>query len=69
MKKVNKILSDYIKNNGIKYSFIARKTGIEARIIQMIVNSERYLRADEFIAICIALNLDPNYFLERVKNE
>ena len=54
---------DYIKDAGIKYTFIADKTGMKVNVISMIMQGKRKLGADEFVTICGALHVPPDKFL------
>ena len=56
-------VSDYVLNNGIKQSFIVEKTGLSKDVISAILNKRRKMSADEFEAICRALNKTPNDFM------
>lgn len=60
---VQKRLSDYIKQMGIKQSVIALKTGIDPVIISAIMTGRRKLTADEFEMICRAIERQPNDFM------
>ena len=66
---VQKLLRDYIKNNGIKQRFIANAIGVKEYTISDIFSFRKEMRADEFLAICIALNKNPNDFVEEFKKE
>ncbi|MBQ4397607.1 MAG: helix-turn-helix transcriptional regulator [Clostridia bacterium] len=59
---INQMLNDYVVANGIKQIYISKKTGIDTNTISLILTGKRRILADEFLLICIALNLDPNYF-------
>ena len=62
---INRKLRDLINQNGIKQSHIAQKTGISADTISKILNGDRRILADEFLTICEALEIDPNFFREK----
>lgn len=51
-------LNNYIRNNGIKLSFIANKTGISIDKLSMIFLKKRRLTADEFLSIVAVLGVD-----------
>lgn len=57
-------IRDYIKQNGIKQSYIASSTGIDGAALSNILTNRRELRADEFELICKALNREPGFFLK-----
>lgn len=59
---INQMLNEYVTVNGIKQIYISKKTGIDTNTISQILTGKRRILADEFLRICIALDLDPNYF-------
>lgn len=63
-----KILKDYINQNGIKRSFIAKKVGMPVELLRRSLDGERILKADEFIAICMLLSLDFKHFTSNIGN-
>jgi len=61
--RVYERLSNYIKENGIKQSYISEKTGIPENTLSMILNGKSRLDADKLEDIIIALNIDPNLII------
>lgn len=61
--KVYERLNKYIKDNGIKQSYIAEKANIQENMLSMILNGKCRLDADRLEDILIALNLDPNVII------
>ena len=59
---INEKLNRYLEENGIKQSFVVQRTDISADTFSKIINGKRKMSASEFLSICDALNLDPNYF-------
>lgn len=58
-----KAVADYIKANDIPIDEISKNTNISHSILtKALVNLKRSLRANEFLAICVALEKDPNDF-------
>ena len=57
----------YIDDHGIQQVVIAQKAGIPKTTFNAIMNGKRTLYADDFRAICLALNVSPELFLD-VKN-
>lgn len=49
-------VSQYVKDKGIKQSFICNKTGIEKNALSNILSGDRRMTADEFLLICNALD-------------
>lgn len=60
---VEKKLSEYIKGNGIKITFISERAGIDYQILCRCLNEKQPLKADEFLAVCKVLEVDPKDFL------
>lgn len=57
----------YISDNGYKKVSIARKAGISYHTFDDILNGKQILYADDFRAICIALNVSPEMFIDMHK--
>lgn len=53
----------YIDANGYKQVTIAKKAGIPKTTFNAIMNGKRTLYADDLRAICIALNVSPEVFI------
>lgn len=62
---INEYINTYMEERGIKQSFLAQKTGISQDAISRILRGVRGISAEEFIKICIALDIDPNVFRKR----
>lgn len=54
----------YIDENGLKQVAIAKKAGIPNVTFNAIMNGKRTLYADDLRAICIALNVSPEVFID-----
>lgn len=55
---------------GISVAELARRTSIERKRLWYILGGQRTMRSDEFLRLCIVLNLDFNYFLpQKAKQE
>lgn len=59
---------NYLKENGYKKTAIAQKTGINRTTFSAIMNGKRTLYADDLRAICIALNVSPELFIDMNEN-
>lgn len=55
---------EYITNHGIKQTYIARKCGISTSTFNAILSGKRTMYADDLRAICFALNVSPELFIE-----
>lgn len=69
--KATKALAAYIKEKGIKLSLIIQKTGLSENIIYPSLGSGRgrKLSADEFLAVCVCLEVDPLQFYKSSDEE
>ena len=54
----------YIDEKGLKQVVVAKKAGIPNTIFNAILNGKRILYADDLRAICLALNVSPETFIE-----
>ena len=54
----------YIEEHGIKQKVVAEKAGISAVTFSAIMNGKRTLYAEDLRAICMALNVPPETFIE-----
>lgn len=54
----------YIDDQGIKQVTVAEKAGLSKTTFNAIMNGKRTMYADDLRAICIALNVSPEMFIE-----
>lgn len=54
----------YIDDQGIKQVAIAEKAGISKTTFNAIMNGKRTMYAEDLRAICLALNVSPELFIE-----
>lgn len=54
----------YIDGQGIKQVAIAEKVGISKTTFNAIMNGKRTMYAEDLRAICLALNVSPEMFIE-----
>jgi len=54
----------HIDDNGLKQVSVAEKAGIPKNTFNAILNGKRTLYADDLRAICLALNVSPELFIE-----
>lgn len=54
----------YIDEYGLKQVSVAEKSGIPKNTFNAILNGKRTLYADDLRAICLALNVSPELFIE-----
>lgn len=62
--KVYEKVREYILINGCKQVAIAKKAGIPNAAFHAIMTGKRTLYADDLSAICLALNVSPELFIE-----
>lgn len=58
----------YIDENGLKQVTVAQKAGIPKATFNAMMNGKRTMYADDLRAICLALNVSPELFIEVPKN-
>ena len=63
MRVYEKVRS-YIDEQGLKQKVVAEKAGIPNGTFNAIMNGKRTLYADDLKAICIALKVSPEMFIE-----
>ena len=54
----------YIEDNGYKQLAVAQKAGISKVTFNAMMNGKRIMYADDLRAICLALNVSPEVFIE-----
>ena len=62
--KVYEKVRTYIIDNNLNQESVAQKSGIPSTAFNAIMNGKRTLYAEELRAICIALNVNPERFVE-----
>lgn len=62
--KVYEKVRAYLNDNGLKQKVVAQKAGIPNTAFNAILNGKRTLYADDLRAICLALNVSPEVFIE-----
>ena len=63
MRVYEKVRS-YIDKNGIKQLYVAQKAGIPRSTFNAMMNGKRIMYADDLKAVCLALNVSPEMFIE-----
>jgi transcriptional regulator with XRE-family HTH domain len=59
----------YIEKQGLKQKEVAQKTGISTVTFNAIMNGKRTMYADDLRAICIALDVSPEIFIDVVSKK
>ena len=62
--KIYEKVRAYIDDNGMKQIAVAQKAGIPNSTFNAILNGKRILYADDLRAICLALNVSPETFID-----
>ena len=60
---LEKKLAETIETKGISVRSIATRTGIDDQILYRCFRAEQRLKADEFLAICKVIEVDPRDFV------
>ena len=55
-------IKEYLIENGIKQSYVSEKTGIPAPILNMMLNDNRKIEANEYMRICDAIGVPLEQF-------
>lgn len=56
-------IAQYIEDNCLKKTKVAKKAGLKTWRFSLILNNKSQMRADEFESICKALGVSPDYFM------
>lgn len=59
----------YIDEKGLKQIVVAEKAGIPTVTFNAMMNGRRTMYADDLRAICLALNVSPELFIDVSKND
>jgi transcriptional regulator with XRE-family HTH domain len=62
--KVYEKVRVYIKEHGLKQVSIAQKAGIPTPTFNAILNGKETMYVDDFRAICLALEVSPELFID-----
>lgn len=65
---VYKKVRTYLEENGLKQKTVAQKAGIPNSTFNAILNGKRTLYAEDLRAICLALNVSPELFIDVHRN-
>lgn len=57
-------IGEYLKDNGIKQTWLAERLEIPPTTLNGIINGRSELKADTFITICKVLNVSPETFVK-----
>lgn len=52
-------LRNYMKQNGIKQTFVSEKTGITQQKLCVLLQDKQKITAQEYFKICVAVGIDP----------
>lgn len=62
--KVYEKVRAYIEHHGLKQKVVAEKAGISSTTFNAIMNGKRTMYAEDLRAVCLALNISPELFVE-----
>ena len=66
--EVYKKVREYIEENGYKQLAVAQKAGFSEVTFNAMMNGKRTMYADDLKAVCLALNVSPELFIEIPKS-
>lgn len=66
--EVYKKVREYIEENGYKQLAVAQKAGFSKVTFNAMMNGKRTMYADDLKAVCLALNVSPELFIEILKS-
>jgi len=56
-------IKNYLKTTGRTQTYLCRQTGLTSTAMSLILGGKRRLQLDEYRKICIALEVEPGFFL------
>ena len=62
-------IKKYLDENGIKQTFVSEKTEIPPSILNMMLNDNRKIEANEYMKICDAIGVPLDYFKPKLPNK
>jgi|HigsolmetaAR203D_1030402.scaffolds.fasta_scaffold11786_6 hypothetical protein len=63
---MNQRIRHYIKSNGMTFTFVAERAGIDIKKFSRFMNDKQVMTMDEYETICReGLRLDPAYFFDK----
>lgn len=62
---INENLGLKRQERGISIAELARRIGIDKKRLWYVLNGQREMRVDEFLKLCVALQIDPRSFVTR----
>lgn len=62
--KVYEKVRAYIEQHGLKQKVVAERAGISNTTFNAIMNGKRTMYAEDLKAVCLALNVSPELFVE-----
>ena len=58
------LIKEYMRNNGIKQSYVADKIGMSPQTLGQVLNGNRKIEAKEFFDLCEAIGVDAAEFAQ-----
>lgn len=62
--RVYEKVKSYLDENGLKQISVAQRAGIPRSTFNAMMNGKRVMYADDLKAVCLALNVSPELFIE-----
>lgn len=66
---IRKKIKEYLKENGIKQSFVARELSLSDSALSEMLGGKRKMTVEEYFSICKALNVDLDFFRNESANK
>lgn len=63
--KMHQRIRNYIEKNGLKFNFVAEKSGINPKRFYRLMNGDSPIGLEEYEQICIGLDVEPGYFFQQ----
>ena len=68
--EINEIIRDYILSNGLKFNFVAEKSGIPLKTFYRLMNNDKVMSVEEYEKICVnGLSIDTAFFLSKLSQK
>lgn len=58
-------LRQYLKNNGIKQNYVAKRAGYSDKVLSSLLRGRRRFQVDDLLKLSYALNIEPEKFLKK----
>ncbi|WP_375104916.1 helix-turn-helix domain-containing protein [Paenibacillus sp. RS8] len=63
--EINKYIREFIKKNGLKFTYIANESKIDMKKFSRMMTGKQKIDTDEYEKICSSLKVEPGYFFNQ----